>query len=216
MRNDVDAATSVLPMFPLGSTVFPGQIIPLHVFEPRYRALLSHLTADSTADGVDPTFGIVLIERGFEVGGGDRRADVATRVEIVQAEQFDDGRWAVIAAGIERVTIVEWLDDDPYPRARVQPRAVIDNGGDNLDGIEELLRRTLDLAARSAGVTPPDELEFSSDPHTRLDQLCALAPLTDFDRQAILEAQTSRDQIEKLSAALTDKQLILRAQLDGL
>ena len=211
MSTDANASI-VLPMFPLGSTVFPGQIVPLHVFEPRYRALLTELTAE----GADGTFGIALIERGFEVGGGDRRVAVATRVEILQAEQFDDGRWAVVAAGVERLNIVEWLDDDPYPRARVEPRVVADNGGDSLDGVEELLMRTLDLAARNAGVAPPDGIQFSSDPQTRLDQLCALAPLTDFDRQAILEAQTSRDQIEKLSAALADKQLILRAQLDGL
>lgn len=205
-------ATTVLPMFPLGSTVFPGQVVPLHVFEPRYRALL----ADVTSEGADASFGIVLIERGVEVGGGDQRVDVATRVEILQAEEFDDGRWGVITAGVERLDVVEWLEDAPYPQARVRSRTVVDNGGDSLDAVQELVMRTLDLAARNAGVAMPDELEFSSDPQTRLDQLSALAPLTDFDRQAVLEATTTRDQIERLSESLADKQLILRAQLDGL
>lgn len=209
---DANPTTSVLPMFPLGSTVFPGQVVPLHVFEERYRTLLQ----DVTADGAETSFGIVLIERGVEVGGGDQRLDVATRVEILQAEEFEDGRWGVITAGVERLDVIEWLEDAPYPRARVAPRPVVDNGGESLGAVQELLMRTLDLAARSAGVPVPDDLEFSSDPQTRLDQLSALAPVTDFDRQAVLEAPTTRDQIERLSAALADKQLILRAQLDGL
>ena len=198
-------------MFPLGSTVFPGQVVPLHVFEPRYRAMISELAGD---DG-DATFGIVLIDRGFEVGGGDHRVDVATRVEILQAEEFDDGRWAVITAGLERLDILEWLGEDPYPCARVATRLVSDDGGSSLDDLEELLRATMTLAAASAGVEMPDSLEFSDDPLVRLDQLSALAPLTEFDRQSILEASTTSRQIAILSEALADKQVLIRAELDG-
>ena len=63
-----------LPMFPLGSTVFPQQVVPLHIFEERYRTLLEHVTADDDSPG----FGIVLIDRGHEVGGGDIRTTVGT------------------------------------------------------------------------------------------------------------------------------------------
>lgn len=198
-------------MFPLGSTVFPGQVVPLHVFEPRYRAMISELVAD----GADATFGIVLIDRGFEVGGGDHRVDVATRVEILQAEEFDDGRWAVITAGLERLDILEWLSEDPYPRAIVATRLVSDDGGSSLDDLEELFRTTMTLAAARAGVELPDPLEFSDDPLVRLDQLSALAPLTEFDRQSVLEASTTSQQIALLSEALADKQVLIRAELDG-
>ncbi len=198
-------------MFPLGSSVFPGQVVPLHVFEPRYRTLISELTRDDA----DPTFGIVLIDRGFEVGGGDHRVDVATRVEILQAEEFDDGRWGVVTAGLERLDILEWLTDDPYPLARVKQRLVTDDGGASLDDLEELLVATLALAAASVGVELPDEFDFSDDPRLRLDQLSALAPLTEFDRQAILEAATTSRQIALLSEALNDKQVLIRAELDG-
>ena len=59
-----------LPMFPLGTVLLPGAPLPLQVFEPRYRGL----THDCLA-GV-PEFGVVLIERGSEVGGGDVRTNV--------------------------------------------------------------------------------------------------------------------------------------------
>lgn len=200
-----------MPMFPLGSTVFPGQVVPLHVFEPRYRALLDELFGGDS----EPTFGIVLIDRGFEVGGGDHRVDVATRVEILQAEEFEDGRWAVVTAGVERLDILEWLSDDPYPRAIVAPRPVNDDGGASLDDLQELLLATIELAARSVGVDPPESLDFSNDPQTRLDQLSALSPLTEFDRQKVLEARTTSRQIALLSEALSEKQLLIRAELDG-
>jgi len=60
------------PMFPLGMVHFPGIVLPLRVFEPRYR----QLTADCLAG--DGEFGVVLIERGWEVGGGDTRFNVGT------------------------------------------------------------------------------------------------------------------------------------------
>jgi Lon protease-like protein len=56
-----------LPMFPLGSVLFPHMPLPLRVFEERYLVMLSRILADDPAE-----FGVVLIERGQEVGGGDR------------------------------------------------------------------------------------------------------------------------------------------------
>ena len=62
---------AVLPMFPLGTVLLPGAVLPLHVFEPRYRQLVQDCLAG------EPEFGVVLIERGSEVGGGDQRATSA-------------------------------------------------------------------------------------------------------------------------------------------
>ena len=201
------ADARVLPMFPLGSTVFPGQVIPLHIFEERYR----HLARDLMAPDGDASFGIVLIDRGHEVGGGDSRVEVATRVEVLQAEEFDDGRWGLVAAGVERIEVLEWLEDAPYPRARVMSRPVTDNGGTSLDELEELLMETLRVAASLSGTELPDDFGFSSDPQQKLDQLSALAPLTEFDRQQILEATTTATQIALLHDALEGKLLVLRA-----
>src|SRR5690606_29131778 len=64
-------------------------------------------------------FGVVLIERGSEVGGEDVRTEVGTVARLIQAQRFDDGRWALVAVGQRRCRVVEWLPDDPYPRARI-------------------------------------------------------------------------------------------------
>jgi uncharacterized protein len=107
------ADSPALPMFPLGSVLLPGMLLPLHVFEPRYRALVDHVLQG------DGRFGVVLIERGHEVGGGDQRSDVGTVAEVVRTEVLPDGRWALLVAGRERIRVDRWLDDDPYPRAEV-------------------------------------------------------------------------------------------------
>ena len=98
-------------MFPLGSPLLPGAVLPLHIFEPRYRALARRCT-----DNSEP-FGVVMIERGSEVGGGDVRADVGCLAAIVEHQELPDGRWMMIAAGDRRIRVVQWLADDPYPRA---------------------------------------------------------------------------------------------------
>src|SRR3546814_2588594 len=103
-----------MPMFPLGSVLFPSLVLPLHVFEPRYRALVRDVL-----DG-DGEFGVCLIERGAEVGGGDVRTDIGTVARVHEARELPDGRWALVAVGERRIVVERWLPDDPYPRADVR------------------------------------------------------------------------------------------------
>ena len=63
-------------MFPLGTVLVPKAVVPLHVFEPRYQTMLADVMTG------DRKFGVVLIERGSEVGGGDVRADARARAEM--------------------------------------------------------------------------------------------------------------------------------------
>ena len=109
------AELTVMPMFPLGSVLLRSMLLPLRIFEPRYREMIA-----ACLEG-EGRFGVVLIERGSEVGGGDVRSRVATIGDIVQAEPFGDGEWFVVVRGGDRVRVVDWLPDDPYPCARVEP-----------------------------------------------------------------------------------------------
>ena len=68
-----------MAMFPLGTVLLPTGILPLHVFELRYRRMIEECLAADT-----PEFGVVMIERGREVGGGDQRSHVGTVARIVQ------------------------------------------------------------------------------------------------------------------------------------
>jgi Lon protease-like protein len=94
-------------MFPLGTVLLPNAHLPLHIFEPRYRALIRDVLAG------DGEFGVVLIERGHEVGGGDARFAVGTVARVVQSAELPDGRWLVDAVGTERFRVTEWLPEDP-------------------------------------------------------------------------------------------------------
>ena len=105
-----------LPMFPLGSVLFPSLVAAAA----RVRAALPRPGRTHCSTASSREFGVVLIERGSEVGGGDVRTDVGTVARIVEAAELPDGRWALAAVGVRRIRVVEWLPDDPYPRAEVE------------------------------------------------------------------------------------------------
>ena len=102
-------------MFPLQSALLPGEDLPLRVFEPRY----STLVADCLATD-DPAFGVVLIARGREIGGGDERHDVGALARIAQFADHGAGQYQLKCSVQERFRVVEWLPDDPYPRAVIE------------------------------------------------------------------------------------------------
>ena len=171
-----------LPMFPLGSVLLPSTVIPLHIFEPRYRALARHCV-----DG-DGRLGVVLIERGSEVGGGDVRFDVGTRARIADAVELEDGRWVMAVVGEERVRVRRWLPDDPYPRAEVVPcpdEGLGEDGMQRGDELERVLRRV--VGARAELGEPVAELPdgLSPDPAVATWQALALSGLGPLDAQRV-------------------------------
>src|SRR3954447_11618971 len=102
-----------MPMFPLGLVLVPSMMLPLRVFEPRYQEMVRACVAD------DGEFGVVLIARGSEVGGGDVRYDVGTVAQIMAVPPRTDGGFHLQALGTRRIRVAEWLPDAPYPKAMV-------------------------------------------------------------------------------------------------
>jgi Lon protease-like protein len=94
-----------IPLFPLHTVLAPGIALPLHVFEPRYRALVRHCLDTSTP------FGVVLIREGSEVlrSGEDEQelsiSAVGTLAEIREASRFSDGRWRLLVVGDRRFVV---------------------------------------------------------------------------------------------------------------
>lgn len=201
-------------MFPLGSVLVPGMILPLHVFEPRYRRLVRDCLAG------DGEFGVVLIERGSEVGGGDVRTDVGTMARIVRADETPDGRYAVGAVGVRRIRVRRWLDDDPYPRAEVVdwPDPDPDPSGTGVAALADvatLLRRVSALRAELGEPAPPLDLELSDDPVIAGYQATAVAPLGSADRQALLRSSDVEQRAEMLRDLLAGQLDVLHARLAG-
>jgi hypothetical protein len=108
-----------LPLFPLHTVLCPGIALPLHIFEPRYRAMVRHCLQ------TDEPFGVVWIREGREVGSGELSvAAVGTVAQIREADRRVDGRYDLIAVGTGRFRIEEvFTDRAPYLVARAEPMA---------------------------------------------------------------------------------------------
>ena len=203
-------------MFPLGTVLVPGMVLPLHVFEPRYRRMV-----DDSRTHHDGTFGVVLIERGSEVGGGDVRTDVGTLARIERAEELPDGRWILGVVGIHRIRVERWLPDDPYPRAQIyewaeelrEPAEDAEETGDDRDEITILLRRAAALRREIGEPAPPLDLELADDPVVAGYQAAVVAPLGPADRQVLLAAPTVPARWRLLRALLVDQIDLLQARL---
>ncbi|MBW3642485.1 MAG: LON peptidase substrate-binding domain-containing protein [Actinobacteria bacterium] len=201
-----------VPMFPLGTVLLPGAYLPLHVFEPRYRELV-RVCLQGEAE-----FGVTLIERGSEVGGGEVRFDAGCMARIVAAAQFDDGRWAIGTVGTRRVQVTRWLPDAPYPRAEVddwEDPPAGPEAGRRRAGVVTQLRRVLALSAElgeiSSGVTAP----IDEDPVVASYQLAALAPVGPLDMQVLLSAPTPDERLELLARLLDEEEVVLARRLEG-
>ncbi len=198
-------------MFPLGSVLTRGQVLPLHVFEPRYRRLVG-----DCLEG-DGTFGVVLIERGSEVGGGDVRSDLGTLATIVDARALPDGRWAVVAVGGDRIRITRWGEDDPYPCADVTPWPDADPSDDLPAAVgvaADRLRAVLALASEMGVDDLRLDLELDADPRRAADQLVAASPVGPLDRQRLLACAGPDERMAVLAELLDGALDVLRAQID--
>jgi uncharacterized protein len=196
-------------MFPLGTVLFPHGVLPLHVFEPRYRTMTERCLAD------DATFGVVLIERGSEVGGNDQRFDVGTAARILQAGRLEDGRWVLMTVGEQRVRVQEWLPDDPYPRATVVPLSdrADDDAGAALPDLAADLRRLLELRAQLGEPVPGVEVALPDDPVHASFEACALAGLGPLDGQRLLELDDAGQRLRDLVSLVRDEVAVLEFRL---
>ena len=173
-----------LAMFPLEQAVLPSAMVPLHIFEDRYRALARFVV---TLD--EPEFGITMIERGREVGGDDLRSNVGVVARVIQAEEFPDGRWGIIAIATRRIRVERWSHDDPYPKALVTdwPDSDTDIAPEALDQLFSRLKKILTAAQLLAPNHHIDEPALNSDdPTFRAWQSVVAAQLGALDNQRLL------------------------------
>ncbi|MBB4852676.1 Lon protease-like protein [Mycobacteroides chelonae] len=199
------------PMFPLQSVLLPGEPLPLRIFEPRYVALVRDVMA------ADRTFGVVLIARGREVGGGDVRHDVGTAARVLDCEPLGADRFAARCEGAHRIRITTWLDDNPYPRAEVEPWP--DEPDDRvlpLSALNEVQARIENLLRRVATaqqVRLPRRWSIAtglpSGAEKRLYTLASRVPMGQADRYAVLAAPTLETRVNALNEALDTVEAML-------
>jgi len=181
-----------IPLFPLGTVLFPGMVLPLRIFEPRYCVLMQRLL--DLPDGSPREFGVIAIRQGWEVGvaGVSALYPVGCTAQLRQIAELDDGTYDVLTVGSERFRLdgvaaegapylqatVRWLPESPGAAAEATVLA---------DGVRAVYGSYLaalvgaDQAAALLADLPEDPLRLAS-------SVAASAPLELGDRQALLAA----------------------------
>jgi uncharacterized protein len=186
---------ATLPIFPLGAVLFPNMPLRLRVFEERYLVMLSDMLRAERGE-----FGVVLIERGHEVGGGEHRFEIGTTAEITELGA-QEGIVGLQAQGHRRFRVIEWLADAPHPMAVVTelPDFAWDPAmAQRTQDAERIVRQTLAAASEFVESTWPPDVVLADEPVARLWQLAGIAPIGPMDQLALLGADSLSELVEQL------------------
>ncbi len=194
-----------LPLFPLNTVLFPGMILPLHIFEPRYKLMIEECIKENQP------FGVVLIREGFEVGGDAVPYDVGTTAHVTQMEPLGDGRMQINSVGYQRFKIHNIRRDKPYLVGLIEDYPLEDSDSEEVVKAVSLvtaaLRRYLQLLANANPEL--DEIPTDSLP----DDGVALAFLTAIVLQLPLDEKQSLLEADDLVSLLRVEQDLLRREL---
>jgi Lon protease-like protein len=185
-------ATALLPLFPLGTVLFPGALLPLHVFEERYRVMVRDLL------GAPPearSFGVVAIREGHEVGADGIRAlhAVGCVARLRRVEPYDDGRFDLVSSGDRRFRLTGLDDGAAYLRGEIE--LLSEPAGEDPTRVAALVADAFAGYREALGARPE---ELTADPGALSYLVAAGAVLDLTDKQRLLEAPdtTSRLQAE--------------------
>jgi uncharacterized protein len=201
--------SETLPLFPLGTVLFPGLLLPLHIFEDRYRQLVRDLLA-----APEPRqFGVIAIRQGRETGidGIQALHEIGCTATLRQVKELEDGRYDVVTVGTRRFRLAGLDDARPYLRGRVDP--LPEETGERAAAalaarvVRDAFRAYLDALAER-GVRQISAPELPEDPVT-LSYLVGASMIIDLsDRQALL---AEPDALQRLAAerALLSRELTM-------
>ncbi|MEJ6493310.1 MAG: LON peptidase substrate-binding domain-containing protein [Actinomycetes bacterium] len=202
---------TVMPMFPLGSVLMPAMPLPLRIFEPRYLKLLGDLMASEK-----PEFGVVLIERGDEVGGGEKRmalGTIASVINIGTTEEF----YGLESFGTQRFRVTNWLPDDPYPLAVIEliPDLIWDDTLlDSKNQLETKVRKLLAFASEFTNLQFGAATALSDDPMDACWQLAGILPIGELDQMDLLISETTEELISRTNEIVNIADQTLRSIMD--
>lgn len=179
-------AIRIVPLFPLNTVLFPGMVLPLHIFEPRYRLMVQRCLDEQQL------FGVVLIQEGDEVGGPATPHPVGTLAAIQEVRPYEDGRMDLVTVGVSRFRILDELQGEPYAQARVELLAEPQEAAETAevaDLFEGYLRTLSELSNQSY------ELKIVRDPQQLSYQVASVLPLELEEKQLLLEAPSTSDRL---------------------
>ena len=185
---------TVMPMFPLGSVLMPAMPLPLRIFEPRYLKLLGDLMGSE-----NPEFGVVLIERGDEVGGGEKRMTLGTIASVINIGTTQEF-YGLESFGTQRFRVTSWLPDDPYPLAVIEfiPDLIWDDSLlDSKNQLETKVRQLLAFASEFTNLQFGATTALSDDPMEACWQLAGILPIGELDQMDLLSSASAEELISR-------------------
>ncbi len=192
-------------MFPLSTVLMPHMPLTVRIFEERYQRMLGALL--EAEPPAEPHFGVVLIERGHESGGNDRRFSLGTMARIERVVSAGPGDFVIFAHGTHRVNVLSWDEEAPYPRARVSEIAELP-WSPTLEPLraeaERVVRRVLTRASEFADVGWDPAIELSDGPVASSWQLAGIAPIPDIDRMGLLQSASLAELLTGVIALTRD------------
>ena len=215
----------MIPLFPLGSVLYPGLALPLHIFEERYRLLVSRLQAGTTDE--DRSFGVVAIRAGHEVGAASVSAlhEVGTAALLRRVTPYPDGRSDILTTGSRRFRLLAVDHSQPYLLGEVEWLPESDGTASDLDSLAAGVGAQFRAYQHVLAGDDPDETTADGAggedtdgagtalPHdpTVLSYLVSAAMLLDLDdRQRLLAAPTTTDRLRRLASLLSRELAALR------
>ncbi|WP_424923484.1 LON peptidase substrate-binding domain-containing protein [Actinomadura bangladeshensis] len=182
------SVTERLPLFPLGTVLFPGLVLPLHLFEERYRRLIGDLLERPEPRG----FGVVGIQLGHEVGEGaaHRLAEVGCVAELREATPHPDGRYDIVTVGARRFRVKGLDRSRPYLQGEVE--FLPEEAGAGAGPIAARVRRLYRLYRHrlgAAGAGALADAEPPDDPVALSYAIAASLVLDGHDKQRLLECE---------------------------
>ncbi len=199
-----------LPLFPLNVVLLPDMILPLHVFEPRYREMIARCLE------VDRRFGVCLIKEGLEVGGLATVFEVGTVAEITSMALLDDGRMNLVTEGRERFRLIERLLDRPFPHGLVE---LLDEPIGASEQLESQANLARDIARRYVTLLLSQDdpsnitVELPDDPvqvsYRVANLLQQVHPARSAEMQGLLEAVSAEERLRLEIAILGREYAIL-------
>jgi len=203
--------SEVMPLFPLGAVLYPGMLLPLHIFEERYRQLVRDLL-----DGPDPRrFGVIAIRRGRETGidGVHSLYEIGCTATLRRVDQHEDGRFDIVTVGTDRFRLLGLDETGPYLRGEVE---VLADGETDpalsaplVRTVQAAFRAYLDASTESGGASVRID-ELPDEPRL-LSFMVAAAMIIDLpDRQALLAEPDTGQRLNLQRAMLSRETAMLR------
>lgn len=209
---DQEQGTTVLPLFPLRLVLFPGQVLPLHIFEPRYRLMIDRCIEEETP------FGVVLMRQDtpdWRHYQGDITLpyDVGTTAHIRQVERLSDGRFNIITFGLHRFKVRRLRFDQPFLQAEIEAFPLVrDATGEtasNAEPVRRMLQGYMDILAQVADAEV-DVDDIPSDPHTLAYLTASALQVPWEDKQELLSQPGLTALLRAERVLLAREQMMLR------